>query len=76
MALPIYYANMPVEVPTEGESPTIDGIAKGMDVEVPEIKSIAENLNLHRIGWGVGSLLSYAALAVYLNSPKLRRQFK
>ena len=75
IALPIYYANMPPEVALTEESPlTVSTVAE--DFDQPAIKPLTESLDLHRITWGVGSLLSYAALAVYLNSPGLRRQFK
>lgn len=75
IALPIYYANMPPEA-----APTDDGLINpvattGDDFDGPQIRSIAESLDMNRITWGVGSLLSYAAVAVYLNSPGLRRQF-
>ncbi len=74
IALPIFYANMPAEVvPVSDDSIT----TTVMEVtEGPQIKSIADSLDLNRITWGVGSLLSYAAVAVYLNSPGLRRHFK
>ena len=75
IALPIYYANMPPELaPTETTSLT--NVVDDFDIDTPKIKSIAESLDLNRITWGIGSLLSYAALAVYLNSPSLRRQFR
>ncbi len=75
IALPIYYANMPPEVVvTDDSAPSVAEVVQ--DFDAPQIKSIAESLDVNRITWGVGSLLSYAALAVYLNSPGLRRQFK
>lgn len=77
IALPIYYANMPPgSAPTELDP--IKAIEENLEGQTdgPQIKSIADNLDLNSITWGVGSLLSYAAVAVYLNSPGLRRHFK
>lgn len=74
IALPIFYANMPPElapVTDDSITTTVTELTEG-----PQIKSIAESLDLNRITWGIGSLLSYAAVAVYLNSPGLRRHFK
>ena len=76
IALPIYYANVVTEEVVSETNPLVEGVARGLDVDAPVITSVSERLALHRIGWGVGSLVSYAVLAVYLNSPKLRRQFK
>ena len=74
IVLPIYYANMPPEVtPTDAVSLTTTLVE---DFDAPQIRSITESLDLNRITWGVGSLLSYAVLAVYLNSNSLRRHFK
>ena len=72
IAMPIYHAN----VPTEAIPGTADVIVTTSDdPDAPQIKAITESLDLNRIGWGIGSLLSYAGVAVYLNSPGLRRQF-
>ena len=74
IALPIYYANVaPEAVPT-----TIDPVSSIEETfeDSPQIKPMSERIDLNRITWGVGSLLSYAAVAVYLNSPGLRRHFK
>ena len=74
IALPIYFANFssevapgPLETGMAVDEPYVDG---------PRIKPISEQIDLNRITWGIGSLLSYAAVAVYLNSPGLRRHFK
>jgi len=75
IALPIYYANMPPEVAPADNQP-LKSVVEQVDPDAPQLVSIAENLDLNRITWGVGSLLSYAVIAVYLNSPSLRRQFK
>ena len=71
IALPIYHANTPQVAATSNliADPTVD-------FDGPQLHSIAESLDMNRITWGVGSLLSYAAIAVYLNSPGLRRQFR
>ena len=74
IALPIYFANMPPEA-LSGEEGMLNPMATADDFDAPRIKSIAETLDMNRITWGIGSLLSYAAVAVYLNSPSLRRQF-
>lgn len=77
IALPVYYANMPPEVVPTDTNP-IKEIEKNFEGEIdgPQITSIADKLDLNSITWGIGSLLSYAAVAVYLNSPGLRRHFK
>ncbi len=73
IALPIYYANMPPEVVMTDLPPMSNPVENQGE---PQIRPITENLNVDRIMWGVGSLLAYAAMAVYLNSSGLRRQFK
>lgn len=72
IALPVYYANNPPSPVAESS-----GFEKPQETigENLSIKPLEERLDLNRIYCGVGSLLSYAALAMYLNSPGLRRQF-
>ena len=67
IAMPIFYANMPPEVAPESVSLTETVVE---DFDAPQIRSITESLDLNRISWGVGSLISYAVVAVYLNSSK------
>ena len=74
IALPIYHANFGSgAVPGSLESA---GAIEESFVDGPRIRPISEQIDLNRITWGIGSLLSYAAVAVYLNSPGLRRHFK
>ncbi len=73
IALPIYYANMPPEVVVSDPTPMSNPVD---NLDGPQIRPITENLNLNRITLGIGSLLAYSALGIYLNSPGLRRHFK
>ena len=71
--LPIYVANF-----GSGSvigSPNSSETFEEVYMEGPRIKPLSEQIDLNRITWGIGSLLSYAAVAVYLNSPGLRRHF-
>ncbi len=69
IALPVYYANMPTEAPAV--DPTqIPGVE---DPDAPDLKPIV--VDMTKISWGVISMLGYAGLMLYLNSPGLRRQF-
>lgn len=72
IALPIYNANYPQV--TVGDDSGFSA-PQGEVSESTLIKPLEERLDLKQIYFGVGSLLSYAGLAVYLNSPGLRRQF-
>ena len=74
IALPIYHANFGTG--TAIGSPESSGTLDEVYTDGPRIKPISEQIDLNRITWGIGSLLSYAAVAVYLNSPGLRRHFK
>lgn len=75
IAMPIYYANVPtIQAGESGDAIEIQ-TTRGYTEDI-RIQSKVEALDMNRISWGVGSLLSYAALAVYLNSPGLRRQFR
>jgi hypothetical protein len=72
IALPIYDANMPTSA-----APVIDNApATPVDPDAPQIRPITEQLDMTRISWGIFSLLAYAGLAVYLNSPAMRREFR
>ena len=41
----------------------------------PAIQSVNERLDTNKLSWGVALVISYAALALYLNSPAVRRRF-
>ena len=75
IALPIFDANTPQGAEVAPERASLTTILVE-DFDAPQIRPITESLDLNRIKWGVGSLLSYAVLAVYLNSNSLRRHFK
>jgi len=71
IAMPIYHANMSGEA-MPSSSNTVN---EPVDPDAPDIRPLTDNLNLRKITWGIAALLGYAAFAVYLNSPGLRRQF-
>jgi ribosomal protein L37AE/L43A len=72
IALPIYNANI-----TTGAAPIVEnGPGPGEDPDGSRIRPITEQLDMNKISWGVFSLLAYAGLAVYLNSPAMHRDFK
>jgi hypothetical protein len=72
IALPIYDANMPTSA-----APVMDsGPVNPVDPDAPQIRPITEQLDMNKISWGIFSLLAYAGLAVYLNSPAMRREFR
>ena len=73
IALPIFNANMPPEVVGTNPTPMTNPLE---DPDAPQIKPITDALDLNQIYVGIGSLLGYAGLGIYLNSPSLRRQFK
>jgi len=68
IAMPIYQANLPSEAIPSNPDP--------VDPDAPDVRPLTDNLNLNAITWGIASLLGYATLAVYLNSPGLRKQFR
>ena len=69
----IIYANMATSAVPIGR----DGIeVSSEDPEASTIRPITDDLDLPRIYQGIASLLGYAVLAVYLNSPAMRRDFK
>jgi len=72
IAMPIYYANMPPDSVATRPSSTSEPV----DPDAPDVRPLTENLDLNQITWGIASLLAYAAVAVYLNSPGLRKQFR
>ena len=69
IALPVYYANMPTAAPPIDS----DQIHVIVDPDAPDLKPIV--VDMTKISWGVISMLSYAGIVLYLNSPSLRRQF-
>jgi hypothetical protein len=72
IALPIYDANMPTSA-----APVIDNApVTPVDPDAPQIRPITEQIDMNKISWGIFSLLAYAGLAVYLNSPAMRREFR
>ncbi len=71
IVMPIVAANMPPEVVDNLVPP-----APGEDPDLLDIKPLTDKLDLNRITWGIASMLAYAAVAVYLNSPGLRKQFR
>jgi phage FluMu protein Com len=71
IALPIWEVNAGTDIVVT--SP--DGAPAPVDPEGPQIRNIAEELDVNRITWGIAMLLTYAALSVYLNSPSMRREF-
>ncbi len=72
IALPIYDANV-----TTGAAPIIDTPPTAFeDPDEPHIRPITDQLDMQKISWGIFSLLAYAGLTVYLNSPAIRREFK
>jgi len=71
IVLPIYEANVPTDV-----VPTNPEVVQPVDPDAPPVQNLAERLDMNKITWGIALLLGYAALAVYLNSPGMRREFK
>jgi len=72
IALPIYDANMPTSA-----APIIDnGPVNPENPDAPHIRPITDQLDMNKISLGIFSLLAYAGLSVYLNSPAMRREFK
>jgi hypothetical protein len=72
IALPIYDANVPTSA-----APIIGNEAVNPEnPDASQIKPITELLDMNKISWGIFSLLAYAGLSVYLNSPAMRREFK
>ncbi len=69
IALPVYYANMPTAAGPVDPEP-IPGV---IDPEAPDVKPIV--VDLTKLSWGVISMLGYAGIVLYLNTPGLRRQF-
>ncbi len=69
IALPVYYANMPTDAPAldPGNAPV------NSDPDAPDLRPIVVDMN--KISWGVASMLGYAGIVFYLNTPGLRRQF-
>jgi hypothetical protein len=46
------------------------------DPDGPAIQSATERLDTQKLSWGVAIVVSYAAVAIYLNSPPVRRRFR
>ncbi len=70
IALPIIYANMPTDSGPIVDNPGV----RVADPAAPDLRPITVDMN--KIGLGVASLLAYAAVSVYLNSPAMRRHFR
>ena len=68
IALPIWDANVGpgVESRVDFLTPTPDPA----DPDAPQVRNLADQLDMRKITWGIAMLLSYAALSVYLNSPR------
>ena len=72
IALPIYDANV-----TTGAAPIVtDGFPDAQDPDAPHIRPLTEQIDMNKISYGIFSLLAFAGLAVYLNTPGVRREFK
>jgi len=70
MILPIYHASIQVDVrekKVDPDSPDDADIA---------ITNISERLDTSSLSWGIGILVSYALVSLYLNSPSVRRYFQ
>ena len=74
IALPIWEANQVTDAaglkPGDALPP-----ADPFDPDAPRIRNLAEEIDLTRIYWGIFVLLAYAAIAFYLNTPSVKRQF-
>lgn len=68
IVLPIYHANVDMPVPAA----VID---TSEDADGPPIVPYSERLDLRSVGWGLGLLVAYAGVMVYLSTPGLRRHF-
>jgi hypothetical protein len=69
VAMPIYRANAetaPIER-TIGSEP-----AAGSELVIP---SVVEKLDTQSLTWGIGLIVVYASVAIYLTSPAVRRHF-
>ncbi len=60
--LPVYMAVSDVEV----DQQAVDG---------PAIRSATERLDTQKLSWGITIVVGYTVLALYLNSPPMRRRF-
>jgi hypothetical protein len=60
--LPVYMAVADVEVVQH-------------EADGPAIRAATERLDTQKLSWGVTIVVGYAALALYLNSPPVRRRF-
>ncbi len=69
LILPIYNASMHVDV----QERKID--VTSVEDENIKISNVADKLNTTELSWGIAILVTYAAVAVYLNSPPIRRHF-
>jgi hypothetical protein len=74
IVLPIWDATTGADTPPPviANSPPIGG--DGTDLDDPPVQRI--ELDPSRIFWGVAVLLLYAALSIYLNTPRMKRQFQ
>ena len=69
IALPIFYANA-----GDDSAPPIAVSAD--DPDTPQYRPLTETLDMKKITGGIITLLVYAGVSVYLNTPGLRKQFK
>jgi len=70
IAMPIYHANSETKV-----------VERSVPSEVPDlaqvsISSVADRLDTRSLSIGIGLVLAYAAVSIYLLSPQLRRHFR
>ena len=78
VVLPIWQVN----VETEEEVVNKDGVVvqktevNAEDPEAPPVRNIAEHLDTRRIAWGVFSMLAFAGVAIYLNTPGIKRHYQ
>jgi hypothetical protein len=71
VAMPIYEANNAVSAPIERPV-----ASNGSDEAELVIPSVLDRLDTHSLGLGIGLLVGYAAVAIYLVSPPMKRHFR
>jgi hypothetical protein len=70
IALPIYNASVQIDIMQRNVDPNLPD-----DSDIA-IGNIADHLDANQLTAGIAILMSYAALAVYLNSPAVRRYYR
>lgn len=70
IGMPIYNAQR-----AQADVVALEGAGNLEDEGTGVARPITELLDLNLISWGIALLLAYAAIAVYLNSPPVRRHF-